>query len=145
MNGSVGQAQELKDLRAYAELAVYYLVTRGGRDVSPGELHGILQALRDILGDFTADAAADREVEAAFAEARERAARIGEDMAAWPESCPWRLPGLIDQLTSLIAELEVGLPDGPGGRREAWPGRSRAARGRFAPRRDRGGKRSMSR
>jgi hypothetical protein len=104
------QAQELKDLAAYGELAIYYTVTRQEGEISPRQRSGILRALRDLLEDFPPSPAADHAIGKAFEAARLRAAGVGEDVSSWPEQCPWGLGGLIDAASAMIAELEMQAP-----------------------------------
>ena len=111
MSERQAQAQELKDLAAYGELAIYYTVTRQEGEISPRQRAGILRALRDLLQDFPPSAEADQTVEQAFAAARARAATVGEDVSDWPERCPWGLAGLIDAASAMIAELEMQAPE----------------------------------
>lgn len=110
MSERQAQAQELKDLAAYGELAIYYTVTRQEGEISPRQRAGMLRALRDLLQDFPPSPEADRAVAQAFDTACARAATVGEDVSGWPEHCPWGLTGLIDAASAMIAELEMQAP-----------------------------------
>jgi hypothetical protein len=120
--------RELRDLGAYAELALYYAVMRRDPHLSPADLADLVIVLRDLLGDIAPSAAADREVARAYDAARERAARLGIDTSFWKSPCPWHLQDLVETLSALAEEL--GTPASPTlARREFMRDRKSFARG----------------